>query len=49
MVNIISDESDRTTYYSKFKEVVERLRTQQQIDEKDIFRVGMSLAYILKK
>lgn len=49
VVNIISDESDRTTYYSKFKEVVERLRTQQQIDEKDIFRVGMSLAYILKK
>ncbi|MDF2698516.1 MAG: hypothetical protein K0Q49_72 [Haloplasmataceae bacterium] len=47
-INIV-DEVDETTYSDKFKQVIENLRDKENLDERDIYRVGLFLSYITKK
>ena len=47
-VNVVGEEKEET-YADKFKKAIESLRSGQIADEKDLFRVGLFLAYIVKK
>lgn len=46
-VNVVGEEKEET-YADKFKKAIENLHKGQLADEKDIYRIGLFLAYIIK-
>lgn len=48
-VSVVPDEDVETTYAEKFRQAIERLTNRDNIGEKEIFKAGIFLAYILKK
>ncbi|MEA5061092.1 MAG: hypothetical protein VB015_01575 [Erysipelotrichaceae bacterium] len=46
-VNVVGEEKEET-YADKFKKAIENLHKGQLADEKDIYRIGLFLAYVIK-
>ena len=47
-INVV-DEDKEMTYADKIRERIENIRKRENIDEKDIYRIGTYIAYIVNK